>query len=74
MNPIRQLWKDPRLVLLIAVGGGAVKGAIVGVAIGKVGAAVALGVCGGALVGTVLARRLRQPNVATTSTRPDLQP
>jgi hypothetical protein len=63
-TPIKDFFKDPRRASLAAVGVGMAKGALVGLAIGKLGLGVAGGIAGGAAVGAYLSWRARHQREA----------
>jgi hypothetical protein len=58
--PNDSLLNDPRRSLPLAVAGGALKGAIVGLAIGKLALATAAGAAGGAALGALLSWRAKR--------------
>lgn len=62
---VERVLADPRLSVPMAIGSGAVKGAVVGVAIGKLATAVVLGVCGGAVFGTAVSWVARRGRAAS---------
>ncbi|MBL6751826.1 MAG: hypothetical protein ISP90_14960 [Nevskia sp.] len=63
MRSLREFFDDPRRAGLTAVAGGLAKGAVVGLAVGKLGLGVAAGLAGGAAVGAALAWRARRLQV-----------
>jgi hypothetical protein len=62
--PLRDIFNNPRRNGAIALAGGLVKGAVVGLAIGKLGLGLAAGAVGGATIGAALAWRRRHAPAA----------
>jgi hypothetical protein len=67
MSAFKDFLNDPRRASLSAMGIGMAKGALVGLAIGKLGLGVAGGIAGGAAVGAWLAFRARHQREAQIS-------
>jgi len=63
-NDVRQFAEDPRRAMPLAIAAGALKGAIVGLAIGKLALATAAGIAGGAVVGAALNWRAQHAKAA----------
>ncbi|MDB5985600.1 MAG: hypothetical protein JWR16_653 [Nevskia sp.] len=59
-NEFREFAEDPKRTMPLAIAVGALKGAIVGLAIGKVALATAAGIAGGAVVGAALSWRAQR--------------
>lgn len=57
---LRELATDPKRNMPLAIAAGAVKGALVGLAVGKLALATAAGMAGGAAVGAALSWRRQQ--------------
>lgn len=63
-SEFREFTEDPKRVMPLAIAAGALKGAIVGLAIGKLALATVAGIAGGAVVGAAVSWRTQRAKAA----------